>query len=163
MFDAPPEVIVCVGNEFDYVNNKDTIGLIYIGPELLDFFKDFTKGEIIHLKLEDRQAEEIVDTLLYASSVLKKYKWFQRLIVVSPDISYASAIALLIRTLWYKFDYKLALAVTIAQRPNTVPDLGLVGMGDYIMGLEGKLFNLIEEYQVTELFVTPTGGVLRRS
>ena len=54
---------------------------------------------------------------------------------------------------------RLALAEIVAQRRVAYPNLWISELMDYALKLEGKLYQLVEEYRSTGIVVSPTGEI----
>ena len=82
----------------------------------------------------------------------------QTLLITSPKgVTRSPSMGIILRAAMYDQDVDLAVASQIAQRPQALPSLTIISIGDYILKLKGELYQSCKEYLSTGLAVSSNG------
>lgn len=168
-----PEIICCGRNELSQAITSNTKGIISLNdpgksyPECvseveryLDLYFYDTTPELEDSEHPAANIEDIESALEFGRKFQENYSPNTRLVIhCNYGQSRSTAIALGIKTQWYKGNVQLALAEIVAQRRVAYPNLWISELMDYALKLERKLDQIVEEYRATGIIVSPTGEI----
>ncbi len=170
-----PEVICCGRDELNQNITTNTKGIVSLNdpgksyPQCisqvecyLDLYFYDTTPELEDSEHPAASLEDIQSTLKFGREFQQNYSPQTRLVIhCNYGQSRSTAIALGIKTQWYEGDVGLALAEIVAQRPVAYPNLWICELMDYALKLEGKLYQLVENYRATGVVRSTKGEILR--
>lgn len=155
---SPPDILAC--SYEDYRTHCPKGELILLGQaEGIDEVPFLDLQESPEYKLDESRiyAEEVDAVLRYVHQSFRDGA--QTFLLVSEyGITLAPAFACVCRQMFYQ-DAVLAVATTVAQRPQCLPDLNVVASGDVLLGTGGALLSNVQEYIYTGIVVAPGGEV----
>jgi hypothetical protein len=98
------------------------------------------------------------DLIINSIFISKDLKSDQELLIADNDgIVFSPALAIALRCYFYNYDYALAIASQVAQRPQCQPSPEIIAVADSLFDLEGKLSQALEEYLATGLAISSNG------